>query len=228
MTTQELLILLKDFFFIPIYLITLIVSMFNYRKFFDTVLKHFPLIIAYTFFNELLGCFIRYNESFAFFPKLTSTNQIIYNIYILIFFLYFYSVFRKVIKNEKIKQLIKWGSILVVICYLGNSFFQNPFNVDLIYANAIGSWLLVAYGIYYLKNLNPPFAWKLDKRNLMFWTTISLVIFYLFFPILFLIGYLHFETWVMYELKMVLKILITLMYLLFCIGFIVSRRNAFR
>ncbi|WP_422860598.1 hypothetical protein ACOKFD_07115 [Flagellimonas sp. S174] len=228
MTTQELLILLKDFFFIPVYLVTLIVSMFNYRKFFDTALRHFPLLIAYTFFNELLGGFIRYNESFAFFPKLTSTNQIIYNIYILIFFLYFYSVFRKVIKNEKIKQLIKWGSILVVICYLGNSFFQNPFNVDLIYANAIGSWLLVACGIYYLKNLNPPFAWKLDKRNLMFWTTISLVIFYLFFPILFLIGYLHFETWVMYELKMVLKILITLMYLLFCIGFIVSRRNAFR
>lgn len=228
MTAQEFIVLLKDFFFIPIYLVTLIVAMLNYKKFFDTALKHFPLIIAYTFFNELLGGFIRYNDSFAFFPNLTSTNQIIYNVYILIFFLYFYFVFRKVILDEKIRKYIRWGSILVIISYLVNSIFQNPFKIDLIYANAIGSWLLVGCGILYLNKLNPPFSWHLDRHNLMFWTTMGLVVFYFFFPVLFLVGYLHFETWVLYKFKLVLKILITLMYMLFCIGFIVSRRQAFR
>ncbi|MEM9361991.1 MAG: hypothetical protein AAGA43_05105 [Bacteroidota bacterium] len=99
---------------------------------------------------------------------------------------------------------------------------------DLIYANAIGSWLLVGCGILYFKNLNPPFAWSFDKNNLMFWTTLGLVVFYFFFPILFLIGYLHYETWVLYDFKLVLKILITLMYALFCVGFVFSQRRAFR
>lgn len=228
MTAQELLILLKDFFFIPIYFVALIVAMLNYKKFFDTALKYFPLIIAYTFFNELLGCLIRYSDSFAFFPQFTRTNQIIYNVYILIFFLYFYSVFRKVIHNEKIKRSIKWGIFLVVACYIANSFYQNPFQIDLIYANAIGSWLLVGCGILYFKNLNPPFAWSFDKNNLMFWTSLGLIVFYFFFPILFLIGYLHYETWVLYNFKLVLKVLITLMYALFCVGFIFSQRKAFR
>ena len=228
MTVQELIDLLKDFFFIPIYFVTLIVAMLNYKKFFDTPLRHFPLIIAYTFFNELLGCFIRYSDSFAFSAQWTQSNQIIYNVYILIFFLYFYSVYRKVIRDDTIKKYIKMGSALVIAAYVINGIFQDPFKIDLIYANAIGSWLLVTYCIIYFKKLNPPFNWSWDKNNLMFWTTIGLVIFYFFFPILFLIGYLHFETWVMYEFKLILKILITLMYALFCVGFIISHKKAFR
>ncbi|MEM6540217.1 MAG: hypothetical protein AAF634_03605, partial [Bacteroidota bacterium] len=65
-------------------------SVFHYRKYFDTVLRYFPLIIAYTFFNELLGNVIRYNENFAFRTESTDSNQIIYNIYIIIFFLFFF------------------------------------------------------------------------------------------------------------------------------------------
>lgn len=220
--------LLKEFFFIPIYIVTLLVAMLNYKKFFDTALKHFPLLIAYTFFNELLGSFIRYNESFAFFPETTNSNQIIYNIYIVVFFLYFFNVYRKMIEDIKIKKFIKWGSVIMLLAYLINSFFQNPFMSDLIYANAIGSWLLVAWGVIYLKNLDPPYKWNRDKRNLMFWTTVSLIVFYFFFPILFLVGYLHFETWVLYKFKLVLKVLITLMYALFCIGFIASHQKSFR
>ncbi|WP_435623104.1 hypothetical protein [Flagellimonas sp.] len=228
MEVQEFFELLKEFFFIPIYLVTLLVAMLNYKKFFDTALKHFPLLIAYTFFNELLGGFIRYNESFAFFSETTTTNQIIYNIYIVIFFLYFFYVYRKVIDSPKFNGIIKWGSLVMILAYIINSFFQDPFFSDLIYANTVGSWLLVFCGIVYFKKLSPPFSWNWDKHNLMFWITISLMVFYFFFPILFLIGYLHYETWVMYELKVVLRVLITVMYALFCIGFIVSRRKAFR
>lgn len=220
--------LFKNYFFVLVYVISLAVSVFHYRKYFDTALKYFPLIIAYTFFNELLGNVIRYNENFAFSSERTERNQIIYNIYIIIFFLFFYFVYRSVIDNPKFKKTITWASLITLMAYLVNSFFQSPVTHDLIYANALGSLSLLLCCVLYFIDLNPPFQWKRDKYNLMIWVSLGLFLFYLLFPYLLIIGYLRFEIWQQYSLRTVLKVLIVLMYVLFCTGFIIGRRRSFR
>ncbi len=203
-------------------------SVFYYRKYFDTVLRYFPLIIAYTFFNELLGNIIRYNENFAFRSDRTDTNQIIYNVYIVIFFVFFYFVYRRAISNLRFKKIITWATVITVISYLINASFQNPITHDLIYANVIGSSSLLLCCILYFVDLNPSFQWKKDRYNLMIWVSFGLFIFYLLFPYLLLIGYLQFDIWEKYNLRTALRILIVVMHTLFCVGFVVSRRRAFR
>ena len=220
--------LIQNYFFLPVYFIALAVSIFHYKKYFDTALRYFPLIIAYTFFNELLGNFIRYNENFAFFPKTTNSNQIIYNIYIVIFFSYFFSTFYTLISNKIFKVIIGIASFITLLSYIINSFYQNPLKSDLIYSNAIGSWTLLICCTLYFLGLKPSFQWQSDKYNLMVWIAFGLIVFYLFFPHLFLVGYSRLDLWEKYNLRTILKILIVIMYTFFCIGFIISRRRAFR
>lgn len=220
--------ILKEHFALLVYFIAWVVSILNYRKYFDTTLRNLPIIIVYTFFNELLGTFIRFNESFAFYSEQTDTNQIIYNVYIVIFFFFFFFVYRRTITRQIFKKIILRAGIITLLAYVVNSFFQSPITHDLIYANVIGSISLLLCCILYFIDLNPPFQWKRDKYNLMIWVSLGLFLFYLFFPYLLIIGYLRFDIWQQYDLRTVLRILIVLMYSLFCIGFIISRRRAFR
>ncbi|MFT6796651.1 MAG: putative membrane protein YpjA [Maribacter sp.] len=47
--------------------VALIISLSSYSKYFDTVLKYLPIILAYTLINELLGYFLLYYPSFRVF-----------------------------------------------------------------------------------------------------------------------------------------------------------------
>jgi len=219
---------LKLNYFIIVYGITWIISMKMYGKYFDTALKYFPMLIAYAFFNELLGYFIRYSDKFAFFENTTDANQLIYNIYIVIFFSYVYGVYWVVIKRVRFKKYVLAIAGIVLLGYCWNSYYVDPLVTDLIYANGVGSIGLILCIILYFSQLDPKFNWKWDKYNLMFWFSAGLFVFYLFFPILFLIGYTRFDIWEQFHLKTVLRFLIVLMYTLFATGFIMCRRRIFR
>lgn len=220
--------LIAEHYFIPFYFLALIVSIVTYRKYFDTELKYFPIIIAYTFFNELLGLFIRYTDTFAFFNESSSDNDILFNLYTLIFFGYFYFTYWKIIANKASKDIIRILALVAAISFLINALFSNPLKVNLFYATSICSWvLLVIIGLYF-KHLSPNWNWQREKYNLMVWTSIGLGIFYAMLPILFLVGFLEFELWQKYNLRELLKVLIVLMNAIFIIGFLISRRRAFR
>ncbi|GMN10802.1 hypothetical protein MTsPCn9_30330 [Croceitalea sp. MTPC9] len=225
--SQELIDFLGQNYFVLVYAITLVIAIFYYRKYFDTELKYFPLIIAYTFFNELLGYFIRYTDGFAFFPEkeYLNANDIIYNIYSLIFFGFFYHVYWKLFKTNK--RWILYGSIIILLSFIISCFYQNPFLQSLYYSIALGSLFLFVLVVFYLIGAKQSLKWSLQKYNLMFWVSIGLGIFYLFFPTIYLIGFKNYELWQKLELRNVLKILIVLMYSLFSIGFIVSKRKVF-
>ncbi len=228
--TQKLIGFISAHYYIIFYLVALIVSILMYRKYFDTDLKYFPLLIAYTFFNELLGYFIRYNENFAFFSdkEFLGANDIIYTIYELVFFSFFYVLYWRLVRHKKFKKWIFWSSALVAITYIINGCFENPLIVSLYYSTALASWVLLFHVILYLINLGKDLKWELQKHNLMFWVTIGLGLFYFFFPVIYLTGFLNFDIWQQYHLRTILRILIVIMYVLFCIGFIKSRRRAFR
>lgn len=225
---QELIDFIFTHYFLFIYGITWVIAVLRYRRYFDTPLKYLPILIAYTFFNELLGYFIKYSDSFALFASRLSANELIYNVFSIVFFSYFYYTYWKIVPSEKSKNQIKWVSILVLVAYTLSAFLQNPLTINLFYANAIGSWVLLFIIYQYFKNLKPPPNIKVDRYNLMFWISVGLVVFYTIFPFLFLIGYVRLDVWEKYGLKTVLQILIVIMYALFIIGFIISRRRAFR
>lgn len=226
---QEFIKFLAENYFIPIYFLALTVSIIYYRSYFDTPLKYFPAIIAYTFFNELLGCLLRNYSDFSFFNdlKYSSYNDIIYNIFSIIYFGFFYRVFWKLVSNKKYKKWIFNISMTVMAVYLLSCFWQNPTNTNLFYAHALGSWaLLFCIGLYFLeKKQNKEKI--IQPSNLVFWISLGLIVFYSLFPILFLIGYLDVDTWEKYELRAVLRVLIVIMYTLIITGFIKGRRRFF-
>ncbi len=210
-----------------IYVVAFILSIGTYKKYFDTALRYFPIIIAYTFFNELLGYFIRFKETFAFSSEEQFANDIIYNIYYVIFFGYFFFVYWNLVANKNFKRWIRWLAYIGILAFIINSFFYNPLTTSLFYAISIASWFLLSCIIIYLYNL-PDWKWGRDKYNLMTWISVGLVVFFFLFPILYLIGFLKYEIWEQYHLRTVLRILIIVMYGFFCIGFVISRRRAFR
>lgn len=227
--TQEIIDFFQRSYFVFAYGITLVLSIIAYPKYFDTHFKYLPALIAYTLLNELLGYFIRYYPDFSFFPNIQDTkfNDIIYNIYDLIFFPFFFYAYWNLIKNKKYKKWIRNASILAMLAYLISCFFQNPTYTTLFYANAFASWVLLFIIILYFKDKHERSLPFVQPYNLVFWVSIGLFIFHLFSPFLFLIGYLKYQLWLDYGLRTFLHVIIILMYISFCCGFFISRKKAF-
>ncbi len=227
---EDLLNFLLGHYSIVAYLVALIFSILFYRKYFDTELKYFPILIGYTFFNELLGYFVRYTDGFSFFSKkeLLSANDLIYNIYEIIFYSFFFYIYWSLAKQRRHKTIIVCFFTIIVLSYVINSLFENPIHVLLYWASAIASIMLFITSILHLQELRKMQKWEIRKYNLMFWVSLSIAIFYFFFPILSIIGFKNYELWQQLHLRTVLRILIVIMYSLFIIGFLWSRRRAFR
>lgn len=214
-------------FVLLVYFVTLAIAIYNYRKYFDTYLKYFPIIIAYTFFNEVLGLVIRYSDKFAFFDGQTFANDLIYNIYDLFYYGFFYWVYWKLAQSPISKKIVKYFSLTVLATYIISCFFQNPVTISLYYATALGSFVLAGLSFNYLLSLRKR-NWTIERYNLMVWIAMGLIVFHTIFPGLFLTAYLKAKVWYQYHFQTILRFLIVIMYTLFCIGFIISRRRAFR
>ncbi|NKI33081.1 hypothetical protein [Croceivirga thetidis] len=212
------------------YLVALILSIRYYGKYFDTALKYFPMIIAYTLFNELLGYFVRNYDDFAFFSDNISANDLIYNFYDLVIYSYFYFLYWRLVDNKVARKWIKILSISVLISYIISSFYQNPLKMSLFYATCYGSLIIAICVIFYFANRikSGGWNWNWEKYNLMTWVSIGLFVFYLLFPIIYLIGFLRYDLWQKFNLQTTLLILITCMYISFSIGFLKSSRRFFR
>lgn len=222
--------LLKENYFLLSYGIALCIGIATYRKYYDTILKYLPILIAYTFLNELLGYLIRYYPNFSFFQDYikTSQNDIIYNLYDLVYFGYFYYVYWKLNTRLKIKKWIQIAAFTALFSYIISIFFQNPLEISLYYATSYSSWILVFCILLYFYDIYLNKEKFIQPGNLMHWVSLGLLIFYNVFPIIFLIGYLDYNIWSNYNLSTVLRILIVIMYSIFTIGFIKARKREFR
>lgn len=228
--SPKLIMFIEESYFVVIYGLTLLVAILTYRKYFDTILKYFPILIVYTFFNELLGYFIRYYPNFSFFSELPKhgQNDIIYNIYDLIYFGFFFFVYWKLNQTTIYKKWIKIAALLAFSSYLISAFFQNPFEMTLFYATSLSSSILVFCIILYFLDKKKQKEDFIQPNNLMFWVSIGQFVFYTVFPVIFLTGFLKFDLWVKYNLITVLRILIIIMYSIFIIGFLKGSRKAFK
>ncbi|MGB3142585.1 MAG: hypothetical protein WBB24_00610 [Maribacter sp.] len=220
---------LNQSYFVIFNAIALIISLKTYSKYFDTVLKYLPIILAYTLLNEILGYFLLYYPSFRVFLDFedSQTNHIIYNIFDIIFFPYFYYVYWSLIPNQRFKIFITIGGVLMLCAYLANAYFQNPMNYGLYHAYAIASLVLVICIFLYFweKYEQNKVIWQ--KYNLVSWVSLGLLTLYSFSPVLLLIGYYDSKTWYDFRFQFVLHSLIIVMNIFFIIGFILSRKRSF-
>lgn len=225
---KEFIDFINDNYFLIVYGIAFICSIISYNKYFDTVLKYFPILIAYTLLNEFLGFMIGTSENYAFSEKYMFANDFIYNIYTLIFFPFFYYCYYKLNSNLKFRKVILLLGISFLIFFFLNCFFQNPFLKVYYYSIAYASGILVICILLYFLDKRESWNIRIEKKNLMFWISLGLFVFHLLFPIIFLVSFLNFELWIKFKLGAIQKILIVLMYITFSLGFIKSSRRAFR
>lgn len=221
---------LWDQFFVFIYLLTWIVSVYRYRRYFDTPLKYLPMLIIYTFFTELLGYFIKFSSEFQFFSdeRFARQNVIIYNVYQVVFFLFFFEVYRKIIKNQLAKKWISYGSILCVLIYLVNAIFYNPLHNQLTHAHIIVSLMFIAVLAMYFKEKHTEESPYPKKYNLLFWVSVGLMMFYTLFPVILILFKLKLSITMHIYLRPILLGSIVFMYGCFIIGLLVGKRKAFR
>lgn len=206
--------------FVPIYGATLIIAMIRYPKYFDTSLKYFPILILYTFLNELLGELIFKYDSFSLaFNNLYSDNYlVIYNIYNIIFFLYFLYLFRSYIQNKKYKTLIKYAGIIFLIVCIVNPFYQNFFLEYQRLIFLVGSLTIMGCILLYLIDNSK----KPKQNNILLWIGAGLLIYHIgYFPIKVLRYYNELEGIVENpNMRRSHLSLILIMYTSFIIGFI--------
>lgn len=217
-------------FYLPLYLLTWIISLLRYRRFFDTALKYLPILIIYTFFTELLGYFIKYNDEFQFFSdgRYAWHNVIIYNIYQVVFFIFFFEVYRKLVQKPAFKKQIHYLSVFCLLVYVINAALRNPLHYQMTYAHIIGSVIMLyILGIYFREKYLEETLYPL-KFNLMFWVSLGLTVFYTFFPLILIIYLLNLNIEIQIYFRPILLTSIAVMYSLIIIGLLAGKRKAFR
>ncbi|MEK6154639.1 hypothetical protein WIW50_15330 [Flavobacteriaceae bacterium 3-367] len=205
------------------------VALLRYRKYYYTPLKYLPILFAYTFFNELLGFLLLNNEEFSLFAndRYSFYNMVIYNIYSIFFYLYFLYLYWCYIENAKAKAFIRYSGIFFLLVALINPFFQDFMIRSQLYSYLVGGFLLIICSVLYLIQLRDPGRTFSLSRDLLFWLSLGLLIFYL--------GYLPIkiiknssiinDMGVAIMARRIHLSLILIMYSCFIIGFLRMRRR---
>jgi len=223
--TQDVSELLKNNYFIAFYAIAFIFSIIRYRRYFDSNLKYFPIIIAYTLISESLGFIIHeYDEiQIVYVDGYSYYNQLIFNIFYTIFFLYFYYVFLNTLTNSRFLKWVKYGTIIFIIGCAINPLFRDALLYPQMLARSIGSFLLIICVLLYFIELKSK-GIILDYRNLLSWISVGLFAFYTFYPFILIIGYFKYELYQKLHARTIHHLLIAVMYSCFILGFLLMRR----
>lgn len=210
-------------------MLALVTSLVTYKRFYDTPLGFFPLLIAYTFFNELLGFLVINFEAFSFFEETEYDwhNVIIYNIYSLFFYGYLYWVYYSVLKSRIHRKLVITFAVLTYTAYAISLFYQDPFHSGLFYADCLNSILINTLIIIHYRKLKTLNVTQPSKYNLMVWFNAGIFLFHLYYPFYLLNGYLNVDFFLTYEFRKILWAVVCVMYLLFTIGFLLNNRRMF-
>ncbi|MEG3656920.1 hypothetical protein V5097_05865 [Arenibacter palladensis] len=213
----------------PLYALTLLVALIKYPKYYTTPLKYFPILLMYTFLNELLGYFTKNYEVFhiSIFSAFVKHNVFIYNIYNIVFFSYFFYVYWSYIENKKYRNYILLATIFYLFASLVNPFFQNFKLESQVYSYLAGAiTILTCTILFFMEHRHG--SKKLDYRFTgIKWISIGLLIFYLGYAPIKASRFYNY-TYQLNEYVHIRRIhlsLIVLMYISFIIGFLRMKRR---
>ncbi len=221
--------LLLETAFIPFYGAVVALALWRYPKYYDTPLRFFPVLLMYTFLNELLGYITRTNDSVILLLRdiYQTNNWIIFNIYNIIFFIFFFYVFRQYIADVKRKKWILWGAFLFITTTILNVFFQSFVTLPQLYAYIVGAAVMLCCILFYYEHLMKTEGVYFLNRDLLSWVGAGMLLFYCGYVPIKPIRY-YYALRDIAEIPVVRRIhllLIILMYSLFAIGFIRMRRR---
>lgn len=213
---------LKSNYYFVLYGLTLLITLLQYRWYYDGILKYFPVFVGYTILVETLGYLIADFDIFQinYTSEYPTSNNLIFNVYDLVFFMYFYFIFFKVIPSTKSKNIIKGGTVVYIIASLVNPFFQNYIIYPQLYALMVGSFVLVVCIFLFFKSKN---SYLENNYKTLVWICIGLLTFVPFFPLILYIGLFKEDLYMTLHLRKVHHVLIVTMYTCFCVGFLLIK-----
>ena len=185
--------ILLEFTFVPLYGITVVVALWRYPRYFDSIFKYLPVLLTYNFLNEVLGAIIKYYDEFDFVFKdvLTYNNWIIYNIYDIIFYLYFFYVYWLSTDQTKTKKFIIIGTSLFIAAAIVNPFIADFATRFQMLSYFTGALVLIATILMYFQYTKIKTGKWFTKKNLVSWLSLGILIFLAGYIPLIVLG--HFE-----------------------------------
>ena len=167
--------------FLLLYAIVVTLSLVKYKKYFDTPLGFLPVLLMYTLLTEILGWITLTNPDWSLLLReyYYNNNWIIYNIYAIIFFLYFGYVYHQYLRSRLQRKLVLAGLSAYVAAVIINLFFEDFTTQTQLYSYAVGGALMVmAAGCYLHQELQNPETQGTRRRNLLLWLSAGIAVFY--------------------------------------------------
>ena len=204
---------------VPIFeLLSVIIGFIYYKKYFNTPLKYFTFLLAITTFIECASTF--------HFNKMAVNNTAVHNVLNYINYIYYYYLFYCFSKKTIHRKIIfSLGIIQTIVVIINFGFLQKlgKTGVFASYTFTVGAvFLVIAIGLYIVELLKSDEILQI-KRNLMFWISSGLLIYYVgvlpsligvrFLPSSQLVG----VSYIFFSLSII-------MYSCFIFGFIWSKR----
>lgn len=187
-----------------------------YRKYSHTYLRFFPWILLYVFLNEIFA---------GYFHSIFGNNVHFYNVFNIVFFMYFYFVFHINEHRKAYKLWILIAAICFVLASVVNAFYQPFGHQPQLLSYIVGACaLLLCIILYFIDILYTPQILHI-RKDLLFWVSIGLLLFYVgYIPIKVARQFFehnnHFTT-----LGIVHRILVIIMNTCFIIGFLWTRKK---
>lgn len=151
-----------------------VVAVISYNKTKHTTQQHFVYYLGFVMLVELFGYLI---------PQLFHVkSQFVYNIYVIVSFLFYLLWFRRILKHNKaIPFFIIVFAISVFLAIIYEDFWQSLWKIPLI----TGTILLLISSVLYYKELLQSNAILDYKKSQTFWIVTGLLIFHIgFLPLL--------------------------------------------
>ncbi len=195
--------------------IAAILSLILFHKYNKTPLKYIPIILWYSFSNELIGIFL-----------LNSYNVILYNIYNIVFFLYFFYLFQHILQHKRTKLWAIYSGIIFLVAIITNLFYHNFLLESQLISYLIGAILLIiCIVLFYIEIINSSKILYI-KTNLFFWISTGLLLFYIgYIPIKLVRSFYELKDNLFLSLSLVQYLLIIIMNSCFIIGFLWMKKK---
>jgi hypothetical protein len=219
-----------EYSFIPMYGVTLFLALWRYPMYYNSRLKFFPVLIAYTLISEILGFLVRDYDNFSLFLNDLFRNYtwVIFNIYNIVFFYFFYYVFWYHLKKPWHRIYLLSGMAVVGFGSIYNAQISSFLYESQIFAYLAGGVVLIGAILIYLYNHAKEEGRFFDVGDLLSWLCLGMLFFYSGYLPIKIIRYYN----TIYQIndnpiiRRVHLSLILLMYALFAIGFLrMDRRN---
>ncbi|WP_147278514.1 hypothetical protein [Marinirhabdus gelatinilytica] len=194
-----------------------LLAFISYPKYSHTYLRFFPWLLLYVLLTEVFA--IPIYEAFE-------TNVVLYNVYNVVFFMYFYFIFYKKEENKRNRVWIKTVAGIFILASIINLSFRSFIFQPQLLAYIVGACaLILCIILYFIDILYTPQILNI-RKDLLFWVSTGLLLFY--------VGYIpikvtrHFFEEPGHEfgtLMIVHRILILVMNICFIIGFLWTRKK---